>query len=151
MDEFESLSHSKWECKYHIVFIPKRRRKVNTEASQKDTVRRAEEAPRRGVPQIGAAEGESNSRGAHDGRSRAHAHFDSTEVCCVAGGGVHQREKRDSSGPGLWGKEAKLRGQHFWARGYFVSTVGRDEAVIREYIRNQEREDERLEQIGLWQ
>ena len=38
-------------------------------------------------------------------------------------------------------------GQHFWARGYFVSTVGRDEQVIREYIRNQEREDKRLEQM----
>jgi putative transposase len=41
-------------------------------------------------------------------------------------------------------------GQHFWARGYFVSTVGRDEAVIREYIKNQEKEDERLEQLNLW-
>ena len=41
-------------------------------------------------------------------------------------------------------------GQHFWARGYWVSTVGRDEAVIREYIRNQEHEDERLDQMGLW-
>ena len=41
-------------------------------------------------------------------------------------------------------------GQHFWARGYFVSTVGRDEAVIREYIRNQEKEDQRLDQLGLW-
>ena len=41
-------------------------------------------------------------------------------------------------------------GQHFWARGYFVSTVGRDEAVIREYIRNQEKEDQRLEQLNLW-
>ena len=41
-------------------------------------------------------------------------------------------------------------GQHFWARGYFVSTVGRDETLIREYIRNQELEDERLEQLGLW-
>ena len=40
-------------------------------------------------------------------------------------------------------------GQHFWARGYFVSTVGRDEAVIREYIRNQEQEDKRLEQMNL--
>ena len=40
-------------------------------------------------------------------------------------------------------------GQHFWARGYFVSTVGRDETVIREYIRNQEREDERLDQLKL--
>ncbi len=41
-------------------------------------------------------------------------------------------------------------GQHFWARGYFVSTVGRDEAVIREYIKNQEKEDQRLEQLNLW-
>ena len=41
-------------------------------------------------------------------------------------------------------------GQHFWARGYFVSTVGRDEAVIREYIQKQEREDARLDQLGLW-
>jgi putative transposase len=42
-------------------------------------------------------------------------------------------------------------GQHFWARGYFVSTVGRDETMIRQYIKNQEKEDERLEQLGLWQ
>ncbi len=41
-------------------------------------------------------------------------------------------------------------GQHFWARGYFVSTVGRDEQVIREYIRNQELEDARLERLNLW-
>lgn len=40
-------------------------------------------------------------------------------------------------------------GQSFWARGYFVSTVGRDEAVIREYIRNQEKKDQRLEQLKL--
>ena len=41
-------------------------------------------------------------------------------------------------------------GQNFWARGYFVSTVGRDEAVIREYIRRQEDEDKRLDQLNLW-
>ena len=41
-------------------------------------------------------------------------------------------------------------GQHFWARGYWVSTVGRDEAVIRDYIRQQEPEDTRLDQMGLW-
>jgi putative transposase len=41
-------------------------------------------------------------------------------------------------------------GQHFWARGYFVSTVGRDEGVIREYIRNQEQEDQRLDPLNLW-
>ena len=42
-------------------------------------------------------------------------------------------------------------GQHFWARGFLVSAVGRDEAVIREYIRKQEKEDKRLDQISLWQ
>ena len=41
-------------------------------------------------------------------------------------------------------------GQHFWARGYFVSTVGRDAAVVREYVKKQEQEDERLDQLGLW-
>lgn len=41
-------------------------------------------------------------------------------------------------------------GLHFWAREYFVSTVGRDAAVIRAYIKNQEKEDEWLDQLGLW-
>jgi REP element-mobilizing transposase RayT len=41
-------------------------------------------------------------------------------------------------------------GQHFWARGYFVSTVRRDTEVIREYIKKQEEEDKRLEQMNLW-
>ncbi len=44
-------------------------------------------------------------------------------------------------------KKRNFVGQHFWARGYFVSTVGRDEGLIREYIRNQEAEDRRLEQL----
>jgi putative transposase len=47
-------------------------------------------------------------------------------------------------------KRRNFVGQHFWARGYFVSTVGRDEEVIRRYIRHQEEEDKRLEQINLW-
>jgi putative transposase len=47
-------------------------------------------------------------------------------------------------------RKRNFAGQSFWARGYFVSTVGRDEEVIRSYIRNQEKEDERLEQLGLW-
>ena len=48
-------------------------------------------------------------------------------------------------------KKRNFVGQHFWARGYFVSTVGRDETAIREYIRNQEKVDEKLEQMKLWQ
>jgi len=47
------------------------------------------------------------------------------------------------------GRKKNFVGQHFWARGYFVSTVGRDEAVVREYIRAHEREDQRQDQLGL--
>ena len=47
-------------------------------------------------------------------------------------------------------RKRNFTGQHFWARGYFVSTVGRDETVIREYIRKQEAEDSRLDQLNMW-
>jgi putative transposase len=47
------------------------------------------------------------------------------------------------------GRQRNFVGQHFWARGYFVSTVGRDEQVIRAYIRHQEKEDRRLDQLQL--
>jgi len=47
-------------------------------------------------------------------------------------------------------KKRNFVGQHFWARGYFVSTVGRDQEVIWEYIKKQEEEDTRLEQLNLW-
>ena len=47
-------------------------------------------------------------------------------------------------------RKQNLVGQHFCARGYIISTAGRDEAVIREYIRNQEKADQRLDQLNLW-
>ena len=48
------------------------------------------------------------------------------------------------------GKQRNFTGQSFWARGFFVSTVGRDEKTIRDYIKNQEHEDSRLDQLELW-
>ena len=48
------------------------------------------------------------------------------------------------------GRKQNYAGQNFWARGYFVSTVGRDETMIREYIRSQEEEDQRIDQMNLW-
>ena len=49
-----------------------------------------------------------------------------------------------------YGERARnFSGQHFWARGYFVSTVGRDEETIRRYIQNQEKEDARMDQLNL--
>lgn len=47
-------------------------------------------------------------------------------------------------------KKRNFVGQHFWARGYFVTTVSRDETMVREYIRHQEQEDQRIEQLNLW-
>ena len=48
------------------------------------------------------------------------------------------------------GQQRNFVGEHFWARGYFVSTVGRDEKAIREYIQQQEAEDKRLEQLAMF-
>jgi putative transposase len=48
------------------------------------------------------------------------------------------------------GRKKNFTGQNFWARGYYVSTVGRDEATIRKYIQQQEKEDQRLEQLTLF-
>jgi putative transposase len=48
------------------------------------------------------------------------------------------------------GRKRNFVGQHFWARGYFVSTVGRDEATVRDYIRRQEEADKRLDELDLW-
>jgi putative transposase len=48
------------------------------------------------------------------------------------------------------GRQRNFRGEHFWARGYYVSTVGKDDATVRAYIRNQESEDKRLDQLRLF-
>jgi putative transposase len=48
------------------------------------------------------------------------------------------------------GKRKNFVGQHFWARGYFVSTVGMNEETIRAYIKAQEKEDHRLDQMNLF-
>jgi putative transposase len=142
MDTFESLNHSVWQCKYHVVFIPKCRRKTlyaelrqylgevfRKLALQKES--RIEEGhllsdhvhmlttipPKYAVAQV---------VGFIKGKSAIHL------------ARVYGERKRTF----VW--------QHFWARGYFVSTVGRDETVIREYIRKQEQADTRLDQLGLW-
>ena len=142
MDTVESLNHSVWDCKYHVVFIPKCRRKTlygdlrqylgevfRKLAQQKES--RIEEGhllsdhvhmliaipPKYAVAQV---------VGFIKGKSAIHL------------ARVYGERKRN------------FVGQHFWARGYFVSTVGRDESLIRDYIRKQEQEDARLDQLGLW-
>ena len=142
MDKIESLNHTKWDCKYHVVFIPKFRRKMlygelrkhlgdvfRTLAQHKES--RIEEGHLQPdhvhmMISIPPKYSVSNVVGYIKGKSAIHL------------ARVYAERKRN------------FVGQHFWARGYFVWTVGRDEEVIRNYIRRQEQEDEKLEQLGLW-
>jgi len=48
------------------------------------------------------------------------------------------------------GRRKNFTGQHFWARGYYVSTVGLDEEMVRSYIKKQEQEDQRIEQLNMF-
>src|SRR5437588_10675642 len=115
MDEYESLSHTKWECKYHVVFIPKCRRKTLYGELRRHLGE---------VPHAGGAEGESDRRRAFATGSRRHDDRDSTEVRGVPGGGFHQGQECDSFGPGGWRAEAKFCGQHFWAGGHLCVPSG---------------------------
>ena len=75
--------------------------------------------------------------------------INSSEVCGVAGGGYIEGKSAIHLARVYMGKKRNFVGQSFWARGYYVSTVGRDEQVVREYIRNQEAEERRLDQLDL--
>lgn len=72
----------------------------------------------------------------------------STEVCGVERGRLPQGQKRNCDSEKFWWAR-NFTGEVFWARGYFVSTVGLDEAMVRAYIRNQEDQDERYDQMKL--
>jgi len=73
----------------------------------------------------------------------------SAEVCGGECGRIHQGEECYSDSQDVWCRRRNFTGENFWARGYFVSTVGLEESMVRAYIRNQEEEDERYEQMKL--
>ena len=142
MDEQASLNHTKWECKYHVVFIPKCRRKaldVGLRRYLGELLRRL------------AAQRESRIEAGHllsDHVQMMIAILPKYAVSQVVG---YIKGKSAIHLARVYAERKRgFVGQHFWARGYFVSTVGRDEEVIREYIRHQELEDARLEQLNLW-
>ena len=85
-----------------------------------------------------------------DGGSCAHAGVDSAKVLGFTGSRVHQRKSAIHIARTWMGRRQNFVGQNFWARGYFVSTVGRDEATIREYIRKQEELDEKFDQMEMF-
>ena len=142
MDEYGSLSHTKWECKYHVVFIPKCRRKTLY----------AELRPHLGeVFRKLAEQKESRVEQGHLLPDHVHILISVPPKYSVSQVVGFIKGKSAIHLARVYGeKKRNFVGQHFWARGYFVSTVGRDEQVIREYIKKQEAEDVRLEQLSLW-
>jgi len=142
MDDKNSLSHTKWECKYHVVFIPKCRRKRlygHLRQHLGDVFRRLARQK-----ECEIEEGHLMPDHVHMLIAIPPKYAVSQVVGYIKGKSAIQLARE-------YGENRRnFTGQHFWARGYFVSTVGRDETVIRQYIRRQEQEDERLEQLNLW-
>jgi len=139
--EYESLNHTKWECKYHVVFIPKCRRRTIYGAVRRElgpVFRRLTEHK-----ECRVEEGHLMPDHVHMLLAIPPKYAVSQVVGYIKGkSAIHIAR--------TYGERTRnFAGQHFWARGYFVSTVGRDEAVIREYIRNQEKEDKRVDQLAL--
>ena len=142
MDTLASLNHSVWDCKYHVVFIPKcRRRTLYGELRRHlgDVFRQL------------AQQKESRIEEGHLLSDHVHMLIAIPPKYAVAQVIGFIKGKSAIHLARVYGERKRnFVGQHFWARGYFVSTVGRDERVIREYIRKQEQEDARLDQLGLW-
>lgn len=133
--DYNVLCHTTWDCKYHVVFIPLRRRKVLFGTLKYKLGEIFHELARRRGCKI--VEG--------------HICIDHVHMCIE----IPPKEKvSDVIGyikgksaitiARIYGKTRNFTGEKFWARGYFVSTVGRDEEKIREYIRNQEKHEQRL-------
>lgn len=137
-----SLSHTKWDCKYHIIWIPKyRKKKLFWELrSELGPVLRELASHREGE----IVEGRIRSDHVHILISIPPKFAVSQVVGYIKGKSAIYIARN------YVGKRRNFKGQHFWARGYYVSTVGIDEDVIRNYIRHQEDEDRRVDQLSLW-
>ena len=140
MEEYGSLSHTK--CKYHVIFIPEcRRRTIYVELR----------------PHLGqvfrrlAQQKESRIEEGHLLADHVHMLISIPPKYAVSQVVGFIKGKSAIHLARVYGERKRnFVGQHFWARGYFVSTVGRDQELIREYIKKQEAEDTRLEQLNLW-
>ena len=141
MNDYKSLSHTKWECKYHVVFIPKCRRKTLYGKLRQHLGE---------VFRDLAARKESRVEEGHLMPDHVHMMIAIPPKFAVSQVVGYIKGKSAIHLARVYGERKRnFVGQHFWARGYFVSTVGRDETIIREYIRRQEDEDRRLDQLEL--
>jgi len=142
MDDYESLKHTRWEYKYHVVFIPKcRRKKLYQQLRQHlgEVFRQL------------AQQRESKILEGHMVVDHVHMLISIPPKYAVAQViGYIKGKSAIHIARTFGGRRRNFTGQHFWARGYFVSTVGRDEKAIRDYIQRQDQEDRRLDQMKMF-
>ena len=141
VNEYKTLCHSKWECKYHVVFIPKCRRKVlygQLRQHLGEVLRRL------------ARQKESEIEEGHLMADHVHILMSIPPKYSVAQVVGYIKGKSAIHIARTYGERKRnFVGQHFWARGYFVSTIGHDEEKVRTYIKDQEKEDRRLDQLEI--
>ena len=139
MDENESLSHSRWECANITLYLSRN-------AGGERCIQHLGEIFKRL-----ASQKESRILEGHLMPDHVHMFIAIPPKYAVSQVIGFIKGKRAIPLARVYGERKRnFVGQHFWARGYFVSTVGRDETMIREYIRHQEQEDQRIEQLTLW-
>ncbi len=142
MNDVSSLKHSRWECKYHVVWIPKYRRKTLYDQLRKHLGEVFRNLARNRECEV--LEGHMMPDHVHMLISIPPKYSVAQVVRYIKGkSAIHIARN-------FLGHRRNFTGEHFWARGYHVSTVGRDEATVREYIRTQEAEDRRLDQLNLF-
>ena len=142
MEDRQSLSHTVWECKYHVVWTPKyRRKRIFGELRQYlgDVFR---ELARQKESQV--LKGHLLPDHVHMLVAIPPKYAVSQVIGYIKGKSAIYIARNFS------GRRQNFVGQHFWARGYYVSTVGGDENALREYIRKQEAEDRRLDQLEMF-
>jgi len=132
MEDFESLAHVRWECKYHVIFIPKYRKKVifgGLRTSIGQILR--DLCNQKGIDLL---EGHAMNDHVHLCLSIPPKYSVAYTIGFLKGKSA-VRIHRELL------QERRMTGLHFWATGYWVSTIGRDEGAVRKYIREQEERD----------
>ena len=138
----QSLSHAYWECKYHIVWIPKCRRQSLYGGLREHLGTVLREL---------AGQKESKILEGHLHKDHVHVLISIPPKYSVAQiVGFIKGKSAIHIARVYMGQRKNYVGMHFWARGYYVSTVGADENAVREYIRVQEAEDKRLDQLRIF-
>ena len=141
MKEYQSLCHTKWDCKYHVVFIPKRRKKLIFGSIRKHLGEILRELAEQKECRI--VEGHLMSDHVHICISIPPKFSVSNVIGYIKGKSAISIARRFA------GKAKNFSGEHFWARGYFVTTIGLDEEMVRAYVRNQDKEDAHYDQLKL--